>query len=144
MPKLLRGALAVVLGIVIGSAVNMGLILVGARLIPPPAGVDVATMESLRASMHLFEPRHFLFPFLAHAAGTLVGALVATLVVAARSSRPAYAVGALFLAGGIANIFMLPAPVWFSAADLLLAYLPAAWLGHQLAIRGLRRGAVAA
>lgn len=28
---------------------------------------------------------------------------------------------------------MLPSPWWFSAVDLLLAYLPGAWCGHALA-----------
>jgi hypothetical protein len=44
-------------------------------------------------------------------------------------------VGSLFLLGGIANVVMLPGPVWFSAVDLLLAYLPAAWLGNAVAMR---------
>jgi hypothetical protein len=30
--------------------------------------------------MHLFEPRHFIFPFLAHSLGTFAGAFVATLL----------------------------------------------------------------
>jgi hypothetical protein len=48
---------------------------------------------------------------------------------------PAYVVGGLFLLGGIANVAMLPAPAWFSAVDLLFAYLPTAWLGQALAAR---------
>jgi len=32
------------------------------------------------------------------------------------------------LVGGIAACFMIPAPAWFMAADLLLAYLPMVWL----------------
>ena len=51
----------------------MGLIMLSGKVIPPPAGSDVATMEGLKASLHLFEPKHFVFPFLAHALGTLVG-----------------------------------------------------------------------
>lgn len=33
----------------------------------------------------------------------------------------------------------VPAPLWFSVSDLVLAYLPMAWLGHGLATR-LRAG----
>jgi hypothetical protein len=36
-------------------------------------------------------------------------------------------------------VFLLPAPVWFCAVDLLLAYLPMAWLGQSIA--GRWRGA---
>ncbi len=135
MPRFLRMVLAVVLGFAAGSIVNMSLIVVSGSLIPPPAGADVSTMEGLRDSMHLFEPRHFVFPFLAHALGTLVGAFVACCLAPGRSIVPPYVVGGLFLLGGIANAFLLPAPAWFIAVDLVLAYLPAAWLGQALAKR---------
>jgi hypothetical protein len=48
----------------------------------PPGGVDPAGMESVKAWMHLFEPRHCRFPFLAQALGTLAGAAVAAAVAA--------------------------------------------------------------
>jgi hypothetical protein len=133
--SLLRIVIAVVAGFVAGSVVNMGLILVSGKVIAPPAGADVTTMEGLKASLHLFEPRHFVFPFLAHALGTFVGAVVATLLTSARQAGPALAVGVLFLCGGIANVSMLPGPAWFNTLDLLLAYLPCAWLGHRLVAR---------
>jgi hypothetical protein len=63
--------------------------------------------------------------------------LVAGLLAPGKSAVPAYVVGGLFLLGGIANVAMLPAPIWFSAVDLVLAYLPAAWLGQTLAARVL-------
>jgi TRAP-type mannitol/chloroaromatic compound transport system permease large subunit len=141
MPKLLRAVLAVILGFVAGSAMNMGLITLGPLVIPPPPGADVTTMEGLKTSLQSFEPRHFVFPFMAHAVGTFVGAFVAAALAPGRSATPAYVVGVLFLLGGIANVLMLPAPAWFSALDLLLAYLPAAWLGNALAVRGFGRGA---
>jgi hypothetical protein len=135
MARFLRMLLAVVVGLVLGSVVNMSLIMVSGSVIPPPAGADLTTMEGLEASMHLFEPKHFVFPFLAHALGTLVGAFVSCLVAPNKSALPAYIVGTLFLLGGIINAYLLPAPAWFIAVDLLLAYLPAAWLGQALARR---------
>lgn len=144
MSRFLRMLLAVVVGFVLGSLVNMALVTVSGKIIPPPAGVDVTTMQGLKASLHLFEAKHFLFPFLAHALGTLVGALVACLLAPHRSAVPAYIVGVLFLLGGVANAFMLPAPGWFIAADLLLAYVPMAWLGQALAQRVPIGGASAA
>jgi hypothetical protein len=134
MKPLLRNIAAVLLGIVAGSVINMCLIMISGKVISPPAGADVTTMEGLKASMHLFEPQHFLFPFLAHALGTLAGAAVAATLAASRKVACAFVVGAFFLAGGIANAFMLPAPLWFDAVDLILAYLPMAWLGSR---RGL-------
>ena len=143
MPSLLRNVLAVIAGIVIGGIANMALITVSPFLIPPPAGVDVTTAEGLAKAMHLFEPRHFVMPFLAHALGTLVGALVAYLIAATARAPLAYAVGAFFLLGGVAASFMIPAPAWFIALDLVVAYLPMAWLGILIGTR-LTQGKTAA
>ncbi|MEM7479468.1 MAG: hypothetical protein AAF483_31165, partial [Planctomycetota bacterium] len=71
------GIIAVIVGVVTGSIVNMGLILIGPTVIPLPEGVDNSTMESLQAGMDLMGPKDFLFPYLAHALGTLVGAFFA-------------------------------------------------------------------
>ncbi|WP_293367432.1 hypothetical protein [Nevskia sp.] len=135
MPILLRNLLAVVAGIVIGGVVNMAIITVSPLLIAPPAGVDVNDADSLGRSMHLFEPRHFLMPFLAHALGTFAGALAAGLIAARYRTAIAYGIGAVFLGGGIAASFLIPAPAWFIALDLLAAYLPMAWLGLQVGNR---------
>lgn len=135
MPKLLRNILAIVVGLFIGGCVNMALITLSPSLIPPPAGVDVTDAESLAKAMHLFEPRHFIMPFLAHALGTLVGALLAYLIAASHKARFAYVIGVAFLFGGVAACFMIPAPIWFMALDLLFAYLPMAWLGILIGSR---------
>jgi hypothetical protein len=135
MPNLLRNALAVVAGIVVGGAVNMALVTLGPSLIPPPAGVDVGSVEGLSRGMHLLEPRHFVVPFLAHAVGTLVGALVAYAIAASHKAHLAYVIGVVFLCGGVAASVMIPAPAWFIALDLLAAYLPMAWLGIRIGVR---------
>ncbi len=132
MIKLIRNILAILAGVILGSVVNMAIVTFGPSLIPPPAGVDLTTPEGLAAGIALFEPRHFVTPFLAHALGTLVGAFVAYLLAASHKARFAYAIGVLFLMGGIAACFMIPAPAWFMALDLVVAYLPMAWLAIRI------------
>lgn len=132
MKTVIRNIAAVVVGVVLGGAVNMALIINGPSIIPPPAGVDVTNAQSIAASIHLFEPRHYVFPFLAHALGTLVGAFAAYLIAASRRHVFAYVIGMFFLAGGIAASLMIPAPAWFIALDLIGAYLPMAWVGKRL------------
>ena len=139
MPSVLRNVLAIVAGIAIGGGVNMALITLSPSLIPPPAGVDVNSAESLSKAMHLFEPRHFVMPFLAHALGTLAGALAAYLIAARYKAQFAYVIGVVFLCGGIAASFMIPAPTGFIALDLLAAYLPMAWAGVRIGAR-IERG----
>lgn len=130
---LLRCVLAVVLGLVVGSVVNMALIALSGHVVPPPPGADLTTAEGLHAAMPAMRPVHFLFPFLAHALGTLAGAYVATRVASGYKRVAALVVTALFFAGGILAARMIPAPAWFIVTDLALAYFPFGWLGHVLA-----------
>ncbi|WP_423998683.1 hypothetical protein [Maribacter sp. IgM3_T14_3] len=133
MSPMLKNILVVVAGIVFGSIVNMGIIMISGSIIPPPEGADITTMEGLKASIHLFEPKHFIFPFLAHALGTLVGAVIATKIAATRKLLMALLVGLFFLIGGTANIVMLGGPMWFTALDIIVAYMPMGYLGYMLA-----------
>ena len=139
MRNVLRNVLALLVGIVLGGLVNMALIAVSPSLIPPPAGVDVNDAESLSKAMPLFEPRHFLMPFLAHALGTLAGALAAYFIAATYKAQMAYVIGVVFFCGGVAASLMIPAPAWFIALDLLGAYLPMAWLAIQAGSRMRRQ-----
>ena len=132
MNPILRNILAIVAGIILGSIVNMAIIMLSSSIIPPPEGVNPSDMESLKASMHLFEPKHFLMPFLAHAFGTLVGAFVAGLIAINHRLKISLAIGLFFMLGGITNILLLPSPLWFTITDLALAYIPMAWLGYKL------------
>lgn len=136
MPSAFRAILAIVVGLVTGGVVNMGIVLVGSRLVPPPAGVDVNDPASIDAHLGEYAPIQFVAPFLAHALGTLVGAAVATFLAPGRRSAPAWIVGSMFLLGGISMVVMLPnTPPWFIALDLGVAYLPMSWLGHRLVAR---------
>lgn len=135
MNPTLKNFLAFVAGLVVGSLVNKGLIAISGSIIPPPAGVDVSNLEGLKASMHLFRPQHFIFPFLAHALGTLTGAFVAAWFSASHKMRLALGIGIFFLVGGIGMVFMVPSPTWFAVTDLVFAYIPMAYLAGKLAGR---------
>lgn len=141
MPPFLRNTLALLAGLAVGSVVNMMLVSVGPTVIPLPAGADVSTPEALARSMPLFTPANFLFPFLGHAVGTLVGAFVAAKFAVTRKSQLALVVGGFFLLGGISAVVMFGGPLWFKAADLVLAYIPMAILGALLAGARVQRSA---
>lgn len=136
MNPILRNVLAVIAGLIGGSIANMGLVMIGYALVPLPPGLDPANMETFKASAHLLEGKHFIFPFVAHAAGALIGALVASLIGGSKRLMLALIVGCFFLLGGIAASFMIPAPAWFVVLDLVVAYIPMAWLGWKLSGRG--------
>ena len=135
MNKIARNVLAVITGIILGNVVNMGIIMLQGSFIALPEGVDVTNTESLQSSMHLFGPKHFIFPFLAHAIGTLVGAYLSARIAASHKMKFALGIGIFFLIGGISMVFMIPSPIWFVILDLSLAYIPMGWLSGRLATR---------
>ena len=133
MNATVKNILAIIAGIGVGMIVNMGIIMISGSIIPPPEGIDNTTMEGLKAGMHLFEPKHFIMPFLAHALGTLAGAFVAAKLAVSHQMKYAIGIGVFFLLGGLANIFMLPSPTWFTVLDLGVAYIPMGLLAGKLA-----------
>ena len=126
-----RNILAIIIGWFIGSAVNMGLIETGHTLIPIE-GLDPNDMKALAKVMPTLSAKFFIFPFLAHALGTLVGAIVAGSIAASHKMKFSLAIGVLFLLGGIVISFMLPAPIWFIACDIIIAYIPMAFIGGKI------------
>ncbi len=138
MNPILQNVLAVIAGLISGSLVNMGIISIGGTLIPPPEGVDLSSAESLKEAMHLLEAKHYLMPFLAHALGTFVGAMIAALIAVSRLTVFAMAITGFFFLGGLIMIITLPSPLWFTILDLALAYFPMGILGVTVArfIRG--------
>ena len=124
--------LAVVIGWLGGSVVNAGLINVG-HLVFPLEGVDTDDMDALAEIMPTLGLEFFIFPFLAHAIGTFAGALLAGYFALNNQLRASLIVGFIFLLGGIAVNIMIPSTTWFLLMDLLVAYIPMAWLGYKLA-----------
>ncbi len=109
------------------SLVNLG------HKIFPIEGVDLSDMNQLTEIMPTLDSKHFLFPFLAHALGTLVGAAIAWSISSNHKMKFALTIGVLFLLGGIMVNYMLPGPTWFTITDILLAYIPMGYLGGKLA-----------
>ena len=131
--NVLKLILAVVVGLVLGSVANMALVMASGHVIPPPSGADMTTAEGIRAALPQMEAKHFLFPFLAHALGTLIGAFIAAKVAPQHKLGSALIVGSLFFVGGIMAARMIPAPTWFIVLDLVGAYFPFALFGFALA-----------
>ena len=132
MNKIVRNILAVLAGLFVGGKVNMILIENSSKIIAPPSGVNVTTVEGLKAGLHLFEPKHFIMPFLAHALGTFIGALLASIIAASNQLRIALGIGIVFFIGGTIAVYMLPAPLWFNLVDLIFAYIPMAYLAAKI------------
>ena len=125
MKTIIKNILVLLGGCIFGSVVNMGLIIAGNQLIPVADG-----MNPMDATM--WEIKYFIFPFFAHAIGTLSGAFIVAKYTVSYHMILAICIGIFFLLGGISMVFIMPAPVWFIVADLSLAYIPMGWYGWKL------------
>ena len=125
MNTIIKNILVLLGGCVFGSVVNMGLIIAGNQLIPVANG-----MNPMDATM--WEIKYFIFPFFAHAIGTLSGAFIVAKYTVSYHMILAICIGIFFLLGGISMVFIMPAPVWFIVADLSLAYIPMGLFGWKL------------
>ena len=134
MNPILRNVLAFIAAWIVGSIINFGLISLGPSIIPLPEGAD---MENLKESMLLFKPQHFIFPFLGHALGTLVGGFTVAKLAVTHRMKLAIGIGVFFLLGGIYMVVLAGGPLWFILLDLIVAYIPMGWLGGKLATRNL-------
>lgn len=134
MNPLLKNVLALVAGWASGSMINIGLVKLGHN-VKPIEGIDPNDMEAMAAVMPTLDFQYFVFPFLAHALGTLFGATVAGLLAANHKMKFSLGIGFLFLLGGIMMVYMLPGPLWFAITDLTMAYIPMAWIGGKLALQ---------
>lgn len=134
MNPVLRNVLAVIAGLLNGGFVNGLTLNIGMNLFPPPEGVDLNNLESIKDNLHRYSVMQLLVPFLAHALGTLVGALVTALIAVTKKMSLALLIGAIFLLSGLYMVYVVGGPLWFILLDLLVAYLPMAFLGGRAAI----------
>ena len=135
MNPILRNVLAVLAGYAVFTLVNMGLLLLGLQIVPLPEGINPMNPESIKSAMHLFTLPNFMVPFIAHAGGTLAGAFTAAKIGVDKKMMLAYIIGGLALIGGISAVYQIGGPIWFQVLDLVVAYIPMAWLGGTLATR---------
>jgi len=135
----IRIALSVIVGFFVGSLVNMLIVGAGPSIIPLPPGSDSSSIEKLRESIGNYEAKHFLFPLLAHALGTLTGSAVAGRFAGPGLLQAAIISGVLFLAGGIAMDYLVKGPTWYRITDLTVCYLPITLIACGLEYNGRRR-----
>ncbi len=134
MNPIIRNILAVIVGWFGGSVINMGLIQTGHRSMPIE-GMDPNDMNVMAEIMPTLEFKYFIFPFLAHALGTLVGATIAGLIAANSKMKFSMTIGFLFLIGGIIVNIMISGPIWFTIVDIAISYIPMAWIGGKMALK---------
>ena len=128
---MLRNVVAVVVGLALGMAVNLGLIQLNVQVLNPmPAGMDMNDPEQFNAYLATLPTSAFVVTMLAHLGQALVGGWVAARFGASRPMLLAMIIGVLSLAGGIAAMMMFKGPDWM-VVELPL-YLVVAWFAGRI------------
>ncbi|MBT8103062.1 MAG: hypothetical protein KJO95_08850 [Gammaproteobacteria bacterium] len=115
-------------GVVIAIALVWLIEMIGHSVYPPPADLDFADPDAMRAYIATLPIGAFAFVGGAWFIATLVGTSVACRIGGAKPLIFAIVVGGLMLLATLANLIMIPHPLWFSSISVLGIIL-AAWLG---------------
>jgi hypothetical protein len=129
---ILRRVGAVIVGMIVAFLLVAGAEGIAHKVYPPPPGTNMQDMAQVKAFVATL-PLSVLLIVLT---GWLIATFVATWLAAriARTPIPGYIVGALLLCAGIANAFIIPQPVWFSIASIVI-YIGATWVGARAGAR---------
>ncbi|MBP6455289.1 MAG: hypothetical protein KA275_01065, partial [Chitinophagaceae bacterium] len=111
--KVFRYILALLFGVIAGSIVNMGIIMLGINVVEMPNGFEMKNPETLNSLFQYFNWQQFSIPLLAHAGGTFVGAYLAAKIAMEKKLIFALLIGLLFLIGGIMEVNSRPTPTWY-------------------------------
>lgn len=127
-----RTILAVLAGVVVAWLTIMLCEFAGASVHPPPPGIDLRDPGQLAGYVAAAPAAAMACIVAGWALGSVLGGWVAARIARRYRSAAALLVGAVVLAGVIANAVMIPHPAWMTVFGVLLP-LPAAWLGARLA-----------
>jgi hypothetical protein len=129
---ILRRIGAVIAGMIVAFLLVAGAEGIAHKIYPPPPGTNMQDMAQMKAFVATLP----LSALLVVLTGWLIATFVATWLAAriAGTPVPGYIVGALLLCAGIANAFIIPQPVWFSIASIVI-YLGATWVGARAGAR---------
>jgi predicted MFS family arabinose efflux permease len=126
---------SVLFGLVVGTVVIMAVESLGQRLFPPPPNMDLKDLANLVATMSRVQPGALVMVLVGWALGSFAGGWAAARMAGRDEVRQALLVGAVLMAAGVANFFVIPHPVWMVVLGLAV-YLPFAWMGGRLRATG--------
>ena len=126
---MLRTILGIVAGVVVAFVVLMGLEMAGHAAMPPSAGLDPADPEDLKQMVASASTAAKAWVVFAWFAAAVAGGWVARRL--SRASWAGWVIAGLIVVGGIANIMMIPHPLWMQIAAVA-APLLGGWLVTRL------------
>ena len=127
-----RSVLAELVGAIVAVGLISGIEAISSAVYPMPPGLDLHDHAAMREYAHSLPIGAFLFVLAAWAIGPCVGAWVAARIAGRARLVHGLIVGALFLAGGIMTMLMIPHPVWMWVGGIA-ALAGSSYLGARIA-----------
>ncbi|MFK7765688.1 MAG: hypothetical protein AB8B55_00495 [Mariniblastus sp.] len=127
-----RKIIGVIVGLVVAGAAIAVVEGISSLVYRMPAGLDLNDKEAMKAWVSSLPFGAFLFVLAAHVIGAFAGSFVCAAIVRKPWFIGTLIIAGLLLLGGTANLFLVPHPVWFGIADLIL-YMPSAFAGLAVA-----------
>lgn len=115
-----RRIAAVLVGIFVAFGLVFCIEMIGHQVYPAPSGLDFHKPEVVAEYMKTLPIGAFMFVLGGFALGALGGGFVAARIAGVKPFVFAGIIGALMLAATIANLMMIPHPLWFSIAAIAL------------------------
>ena len=130
---MLRTILGIVAGVVLAFVVIMALEMVSYVAFPPPAGLDPADPEDVKRIAAAAPMAAKVWVVFCWFAGALAGGWLARRL--SRTSWAGWVIAGLIAVGGIANVLMIPHPLWMQIAAVA-APLLGGWIVTRLPVAG--------
>ena len=118
-------------GIIVAGLLVWLVEMLGHAVYPAPADLNFADADTMRAYIDTLPLGAMLFVAAAWFIGTLGGTVLACKLGDAKPLIYALVVGGLILVATVANLIMIPHPVWFSVLGIV-GIVAAAWLGMRI------------
>jgi len=117
--SVVRSVVAVVLGLTAAMFFIVGVEGVSSVLHPFPPGLDPTSNDDMKAHVAAFPTWVLLLCDAGWGLGVFVSSWLATRLGSGRHFAHGIVVGSILLAAAVANMLMLPYPVWFWVANLV-------------------------
>lgn len=134
-----RTILAIIAGIIAGSAAVFIIEMINTSMFPIPEGLDLSDKENMKDYIANLPTAGMVMIIIAHAIGALVAGFVASIIsTASRSDRYKHGLIAagLIVLSTVVNLFTFPHPIWVSIIDVL-AVIGGGMIGSRM---GAERG----
>jgi len=126
-----RKILAIIGGVIFAGLAVFAVQKLGHQVYPLPENLDMKNMEAMKAYVATLPMGPLLFVLLSYIVGSFAGGWLAAKIARTSQMHVPLTVGGVQLFFGIINLLMIPHPMWFAIASVIV-FLPAAYLGGKL------------